>query len=95
MSYSFSFRAATKAEAHTKVTSELDQYLTPQPQHRERQQAEVTAHAFIDLLEDDDAMDIMFSMNGSVGWKYGAVAPEPLNNVQTSIAAYHVPKVTA
>ena len=93
MSYSFSARVATKDEARAKVASELEQYLHHQPQHRERDQVQTIANAFIDLLADDDTQDIQIQIHGSVGWKYGAEAPEPLNAISVGVSIHHVPKL--
>ena len=69
MSYSFNIQAATKAAAKQAISQKLAQVEANQPVHRaDRQQAEATAHAFVDQLQDDDARDIAVSVNGSLGW---------------------------
>ncbi len=69
MSYSFSVRAATKAEAVAKVTDELAKVVQSQPVHSEdRDLAQNTAENFIGLLVGDETKDVAVSMNGSI-WK--------------------------
>lgn len=67
MSYSFSVRAATKAEAKEKVATELAKVVMQQPIHAvDQDQANAAATSFIDLLRDDETQDVMVSVNGSV-----------------------------
>lgn len=67
MSYSFAVKAASKAEAKQLVAAELDSVLASQPIHEaDRQSAEAAAGAFIDLLRDDDGLDVLVSVHGSV-----------------------------
>lgn len=69
MSYSFSIRAASKAEAVTMVAAKMAEVVAAQPVHAEDQgQAIGTAEAFIELLEADETKDVAVSMNGSI-WK--------------------------
>lgn len=69
MSYSFSFRAATKAEAKSKVAEELAKVVQAQPIHAvDQAQAQAAADAFIDILPEDASKDVQVSVNGSVGW---------------------------
>lgn len=69
MSYSFSVRAATKAEAKSKVAEELAKVVQAQPIHAADQaQAQAAADAFIDLISDDETKDLQVSVYGSVAW---------------------------
>ncbi len=75
MSYSFSVRAASKAEAKDKVDAELAKVVESQAIHvRDRAQAQAVAEAFIDLLDDDETRDIDVNMHGSVSWRDTLVA---------------------
>jgi hypothetical protein len=67
MSYSFSVKGATKAEASTKVAEELAKVVLAQPVHAADQaQAQAAADGFINVLADDSAQDVSVSVNGSV-----------------------------
>jgi hypothetical protein len=69
MSYSFTFRAPSKAEAKTRVAAELAKVAANHPINRIGQsEAEAATAAFIDLLPDDDSKDVYVSVSGSVGW---------------------------
>lgn len=69
MSYSFSIRAASKAEACAKVADELRKVVQAQPIHsRDQGQALGTAETFITLLKTDSTKDVAVSMNGSLSW---------------------------
>lgn len=67
MSYSFSVKAATKAEAIKLANLQFDAVETGQPVHAVDMPAakEATA-AFTNLLADDDKCDTTLSINGSV-----------------------------
>jgi hypothetical protein len=67
MSYLFSVRGTTKAEAREKVALELAGVITNQPLHQaDADQASAAASAFINLLIDDEARDIVVSVHGSI-----------------------------
>lgn len=67
MSYSFSVHGATKMEAIEKVSTEMAKVVQGQPVHsNDERQAQVAAHAFISLLEDDATKDVAVSVNGSI-----------------------------
>lgn len=67
MSYSFTFKAANKAEAKAKVATELDKVAQGQSCHeRDKHQAQAAAGAFIDLLVEDETKDVFVSMSGSL-----------------------------
>jgi len=65
MSYSFNVKAASKAEAKLKIAAELDKVVASQSVHaKDRDQAQAAAHAFVDVLDDDEAKDVSVSVNG-------------------------------
>ena len=67
MSYSFTVKAATKAEAKEKVAAELAKVVEQQPNHKaDREQALVAAQSFIDILPDGDDKDIAVRLSGHV-----------------------------
>jgi hypothetical protein len=67
MSYSFSVRAASKAEAKVAVAAEMAKTVNSQRCHaRDMLPAVTAANAFIDQLADDDSKDVAVSMNGSL-----------------------------
>ncbi len=77
MSYSFSVRAATKAEAKSKVAEELAKVVQAQPIHSvDQAPAQAAADAFVDLLPDDETKDLLVTMNGWIGW--GGTEAEPI-----------------
>ena len=101
MSYSFDFTVATKAEAKERVAAELDAVVSVQPVHnQDRGAALAAAHAFIDLLADDDSKGVRVNVHGSVMWNhnpddpYGANKP-PLTNTSVGVSAWHVPKAAS
>lgn len=99
MSYSFSFRAASKAEAIAQAAIEFDrQVLAGQPIHaRDREAALANASAMINLLDDEpnDDQVVAVSMHGSVGWRWpidGGPGSERLNSANASCTAHLAPK---
>jgi hypothetical protein len=69
MSYSIGFTVATKAIAKERVIAEMDNVVAQQPVHvKDQASAVAAAHAFIDLLADDDTKDIQVIMHGSAGY---------------------------
>ena len=69
MSYSFSVKAATKAELGTKIQEELAKVVASQPIHAaDTGQALTAAWSIFSLLPDDPARDITASISGSI-WK--------------------------
>jgi hypothetical protein len=69
MSYSFTVRAASKADVKQLVATELDKVVANQPSHEvDRAQAESAACAFVDALPDDDTKDVQVNVHGSIGW---------------------------
>jgi hypothetical protein len=101
MSFSFDFTAPTKDEAKARATAELDEVVRVQPAHaQDRAAALAAAHAFIDLLADDDSKDVRVNVHGSVGWNhnpddpYGANNP-PLTHASVGASAWHVAKAVS
>lgn len=87
MSYSFSVRAATKAEAREKVALELSGVIASQPVHAaDADQASAAANSFIDLLRDDETQDIAVSVSGSL-WSSDAGLNQASISVSASLAA--------
>lgn len=69
MSYSFTVRAASKAEAKAKVAADLDKVVTAQPDHaKDRNAAQAAADAFIDMLVEDASRDVVVAVNGWLSW---------------------------
>lgn len=68
MSYSFSVRAATKAEAKKKIAEEWDNVVSQQPIHAaDRDSAQAFAEASVDNLNDPEGtQEIRVIANGSV-----------------------------
>jgi hypothetical protein len=67
VSYSFSVKAATKAEAIDLANKEFDSVLNSQPVHAaDMPAAREAVAAFTNLLIDDDTCDVGLSVNGSV-----------------------------
>jgi hypothetical protein len=101
MSYSFDFTVATKAGAKARVAAELDEVVRVQPAHaQDRSAALAAAHAYIDLLADDDTKYIRVNVNGSVSWPHDADDPygqnnPPLSNASVGVTVWHVPKAVS
>jgi hypothetical protein len=99
MSYSFDFTVATKSDAKKRVATEIDEVVRVQTVHaQDRGAALAAAHAFIDLLADDDTKDVRVSMHGSVSYPWSAdMDAEAVSLSQTSvgISAWHVPKAAS
>jgi hypothetical protein len=69
MSYSFSVKGATKAEAIDLANKQFDDVEKNQPAHKADMPAARTALvAFIDLLVDDSAQDCGASVSGYLSW---------------------------
>lgn len=95
MSYSFTIRGATKAEAKRMVADELAKLRDVQPIHElDCAQAQDTAEAFIDLLPDDDDKDVHVAVYGSVSWTGSPELPH-LTAAGVSASAWLVPKTAA
>ena len=89
MSYSFSVKAATKAEAKAAVEAEFDKVVASQPIHaRDKAVALANASAVIDLLMDVPADKLVsVSVNGYVGWMVDQEGKQPLNSASVSAGA--------
>jgi len=69
MSYSFTVRASSKAEAKFKVAEAMAKVVEQQQSHViDQKQAITNAEAFIGLLADDETKDVVVNMHGSIGW---------------------------
>jgi hypothetical protein len=70
MSYSFTVKAATKADAKKAVASQLEAVVAGQPIHKaDLDAALVSAKAFIDVLgEPHEGDEVVVSVNGSLSW---------------------------
>lgn len=99
MSYSFDFTVATKADAKERVAAELDEVVRFQPVHaQDRTPALAAAHAFIDLLTDDETKDIRVNVHGSVSYPWSEdmdAASVPLSQASIGVSAWHVPKAAS
>jgi hypothetical protein len=95
MSYSFSVRAATKAEALIKIENELGNVVTAQPIHAaDREQAYAAAEAFLEIVPDDDSKDFQVSVHGSVGWT-GEGDAQVITAAGVGVSVHLVPKEAA
>lgn len=94
MSYSFSVKAPTKAEALVRVTEELAKVVTAQPVHEtDRDQAQGAAELFVYLLADDDTKDVEVNVSGSLGWENTADPAKPnITNASVNVTAYLTPR---
>jgi len=69
MSYSFSVRAASKAEAVTAAEQKFDTVVEGQPIHAKDRKAAMTAvQNVVDVLHDDTSRDINVAVSGYVSW---------------------------
>lgn len=87
MSYSIVARAATKQAAKAAITAKFDaDVLAVQAVHKtDRDQALAVAHAFIEILPDDDSKDVAVSLNGSVS---GPIDESGATVYVTSVSVY-------
>lgn len=86
MSFSFSVRAATKADALAAVSAELDKVVAQQPVHAmDRDQAESTAIVHIHMLGDDDTKDVSVTLSGSIGGTWGDGELVSVSNTSISV----------
>lgn len=70
MSYSFSVKGVSKAEALQKVADEMDKVVVGQPVHaKDAEAVKVGAATFVGFLEDDDKKDVVVSVSGSLAWQ--------------------------
>lgn len=87
MSYSFSVRGASKAEALEKVIAEFDKVVASQPIHtKDRAQATEVAKNFVAVLSDPtERQGVSISVSGSLSWNVDNVITSAGVNVYTSI----------
>ncbi len=70
MSYSFTVRAATKAEALFKVAAEIEKIAASQPSHEiDKAHAVSLAESFAGFIDDTEGMDVVIALHGSLGWQ--------------------------
>lgn len=88
MSYYFSVKAKTKAEARDKVAAELANVVTSQPVHvADRQAAQDAANIFIAMLGDPrDGECVNVTVSGSLGWRDTNIFTAASVSVQASLA---------
>jgi hypothetical protein len=88
MSYSFTVKADTKAEAKEKIAKEFDNVVSQQPIHAADQSAAVAAGAaFVDVLPDpSDVQQINVHVYGSVGW-HDAAEAKNITSANVSVSA--------
>lgn len=87
MSYSFSVKGATKAEALEKVAAEMAKVVQNQPVHsNDEAHARAVATTFVGLLEDDATRDVTVSVNGLI-WVTGATTTTGIRTVGVGVSA--------
>ncbi len=74
MSYSFTVRAATKADALAAIGPKFDEVVSAQPVHAaDREVAIATAAAIIGLVEEPaEGQELSVSVHGWLQWTYGS-----------------------
>lgn len=88
MSYSFSVRAATKAEAVTAAEQEFDKVVEGQPIHAKDRNAAMTAvQNVVEVLQDDPSRAVNVSVSGYVSWAEGEQITQASVNVGASLVA--------
>jgi hypothetical protein len=89
MSYSFTIRGATAADALAQVTTELNNVVLSQPIHADDARITLaTAEGLLSLLEEDLTRDVKVDVNGSCWTRSGNKLEQ--TNIGLSIAL--VPK---
>lgn len=90
MSYSFSAKGGTKAEALEAVKAKLAEVVTSQPVHsRDQDQAAATTEAMLGVVVDPaEGEEVNVSVSGSLSWRGPHDAPEAITsaNVQVSVS---------
>ena len=97
MSYSFSVRGATKAEAIEKVAAELNKVVASQPIHAaDSVQAQAAAEAFLNVIPSNvDGEGFYVSVSGSVGWSGNLGTPEcTITSASVNVSASLITKET-
>jgi hypothetical protein len=83
VSYSFSVKGTTKADAVTAANAKFDEVLAAQSNHAvDMPAAREAAEKFVGLLADDTTRDTTLSVNGSV-----YTTAEGLQQVQITVSA--------
>ena len=89
MSYSFQVRAPNKAEAKAYVGVKMDDAVRAQACHaRDEKQAVAAAHAFIDVLADDETKDVCVNMSGSLTGQWTGSDVTRIESANLSVTAY-------
>jgi hypothetical protein len=98
MSYSFNFRAASKADARLQAKTAFDGVVDMQLVHTQDRTAALSAlDQYLDMLVDD-GRDVMVTVNGSVSYEWVPDADQahvPLTSASLSVSAYLVAKEPA
>jgi flavorubredoxin len=88
VSYSFSAKGTTKADAIAAVIAKMDEVVVQQPIHAaDREPAIETAKAFINLIPDDNEKDFSVSVSGSLGWTGTYPDSHIISNAQVNVYA--------
>lgn len=89
MSYSFSVRADSKAEACSKIEAELANIVNAQPSHvADKQAAQDAAAAFVAVLRDPaEGEQISVTMYGSLSWRQTDAYEDASISVSASVVA--------
>lgn len=88
MSYSFSVRAPSKADALEAVRAELEKVVAGQAIHeRDREQALSAAAGAIELLTDDAARDVTASVSGYLSWEGGIGPAAAITQANVAVTA--------
>lgn len=96
MSFSFSIRAASKAAAKAAVAVELDKVVASQVVHeRDRAQAQASADAYIDVLDDDDTKDVAIYVSGSLSGVWTESSLTSIHGANVSVGATLLTKAEA
>lgn len=89
MSYSFSVRAANREDAKAQVAGKLAEVLAQQPSHAaDMPMAQNTANAFIDVLAEDPAKDVLVNMNGSLSWEWIDGSATKITGANVNVSAW-------
>jgi hypothetical protein len=89
MSYSFSVKCSTKAEALETVAAKLEEVVTGQSVHAvDKEQALAAATSFVNLLPERGDQDVVVNVNGSVSWDGTYPDSHVLRGASVSVNAY-------
>ena len=88
MSYSFTARGKTKAEALAAVGAELDRVIIGQPIHAvDREPALAAVAAFVNVLPDNADKEVSVSVSGSLSWTGIHPNSHVINQAQVNVNA--------